>query len=495
MRFAPRAGKSGDMMEDPELLRRFAEERAQDALAEVVRRRINLVYSAALRQTGGDSGLAEDVTQTVFIALAQNAPHLARRATITSWLYTTTRFAAAKAVRARRRREQRELEAQAMNEIHPPNEAAANWQELRPVLDDAMHDLGERDRELILLRFFEGRAFKEIGATCGLQENSARMRVERALEKLRTRLAKRGITSTAAALGGALSAQAVTAAPTGLAATVSGALAGAVSAGGTTLFALTFMSTSKIIVGVGVVALVFVAGLYSGRSGVMSAPSAHVASVEAAQTTAALATLKAENAKLKNSLDQAEAARLAADSTATAAKSQLADTEAKLQDANGKLEAVRVQQVKRAITNSLRQVHAARDQFLLEHGHWPTVDELVGEGKYIRQLKPVSGEDYTHLDLANDKGLSVTTSDGIKVDVDLSYAIPGAEGVFTKPPPMPKPALVNAINASIDAYRGAHAGQRPPMSDPSQLLPYFQDAKAGADYLEWLEARKAASSH
>ena len=201
------------MTSDPELLEWFARSRSEDAFAELVRRHVNLVYSAALRQVGGDPHLAQDVAQTAFSDLARKAPALARRTNLSGWLYTSARFAAAKIVRAEHRRRHRE--ARFMRE---PTDAApeADWEQLRPVLDEAMHQLQETDREAILLRYFENRPFAEVGARCGLTENAARMRVERALEKLRGLLAKRGVT-TAAVLASVLSAHAVQTAPAGLA--------------------------------------------------------------------------------------------------------------------------------------------------------------------------------------------------------------------------------------------------------------------------------------
>lgn len=235
------------MLDDSQLLRRFVEESAQDAFAELVQRRVNLVYSAALRQVGGDAHLAQDVAQGVFVALARSARSLTGRAALTGWLYTATRFTAAKIVRERRRRSAREQEADHMNQLMNQAKPEPQWNDLRPVLDEAMHELDERDRDAILLRYFEGRAFAEVGAACGLNENSARMRVERALEKLRTRLARRGITSTAGALAGVLSQQAVSAAPAAVAVMAAGAgLAGAGAASGTTLaFELMKLMTKK----------------------------------------------------------------------------------------------------------------------------------------------------------------------------------------------------------------------------------------------------------
>jgi RNA polymerase sigma factor (sigma-70 family) len=204
------------MTPDSQLLERFARSRSEDAFAELVRRHVNLVYSAAIRQVNGDTHLAQDVAQTVFSDLARKAPALSRRASLTGWLYTSARFAAAKMLRAEHRRRDREETF-----MREPIEAAPepDWKKLHPVLDEVMHQLGETDREAILLRYFEDRAFAEIGARCGLNENAARMRVERALEKLRSLLAKRGVTTTAA-LASVISINAVQAAPPTLATTL-----------------------------------------------------------------------------------------------------------------------------------------------------------------------------------------------------------------------------------------------------------------------------------
>src|SRR5688572_22150609 len=106
------------MSDDIELLRRYADERSEGAFAELVRRHVNLVYFAALRQLGGDARGAEDVAQSVFIDLARKAKSLSRREVLASWLYTSTRFAAAKARRARARRLKYEMEAESMRELN-----------------------------------------------------------------------------------------------------------------------------------------------------------------------------------------------------------------------------------------------------------------------------------------------------------------------------------------------------------------------------------------
>lgn len=220
------------LMDDHVLLSRFVDEGANEAFTALVQRHLNLVYFAALRQTGGDAALAEDIAQGVFADLARKAATLRGRPALAGWLYTSTRYAAANALRTERRRRAREQEAYVMQEVMRNEETATDWDRLRPVIDDALHGLNETDREAVLLRFFEGRAFAEIGSALRLTEEAARKRVDRALDKMAAMLARRGVTSTSAAVGAAMAAQAAVAAPSGLAASVAGtALSGAAAVG------------------------------------------------------------------------------------------------------------------------------------------------------------------------------------------------------------------------------------------------------------------------
>ena len=173
------------MTDDSELLRRYAQEKSESAFAELVQRKAGLVYSAALRQVNGDMPLAQDVTQAVFIDLARKASSIGSRPVLTSWLYVSTRYAATKAWRAKQRREARELEAQRMHDVDAGPENEADWSKLKPLLDEAMCELPDRDRTAILMRYFDGKPFAEMGAMLGIGESSARMKTERALEKLR----------------------------------------------------------------------------------------------------------------------------------------------------------------------------------------------------------------------------------------------------------------------------------------------------------------------
>ena len=201
---------------DSELLQQFVRDGSEGAFTELVHRHVNLVYSAAMRQVGPDVSAAADVTQSVFTDLARKARQLTRHPTLTGWLYSSTRLAAAQQRRSESRRLARETAAHAMSQLLSSDASEPDWNRLRPVLDEAMHDLNEADRQAVLLRFFEQRPLSEIGARLGLSENTARMRVERALDKLHAALTKRGITSTTAALGATLAAHAVGAVPVGL---------------------------------------------------------------------------------------------------------------------------------------------------------------------------------------------------------------------------------------------------------------------------------------
>ena len=136
-----------------------------------------------------------------------------------------------------------------MQDVSHPATGDADWQKLAPVLDQVISELPERDRDAVVLRFIESRPFREIGVTLHLTEDAARMRVERALEKLRGALERRGITSTSTALGLALANQAAAAVPAGVTASVTGAALTGAAAGGLGATWLAIFTMNKIKVG------------------------------------------------------------------------------------------------------------------------------------------------------------------------------------------------------------------------------------------------------
>jgi RNA polymerase sigma factor (sigma-70 family) len=208
------------MPTDAELLYRYAGQKDDRAFAEFVQRHLNLVYATALRSTGGRRHLAEEIVQQVFTAVARKAARLCHHPVLTGWLFRSTRYAAMEANRAELRRQKYHTAFAAMPDTVARMEAPMDWERLRPVIDDVLEELRERDREIMLLRFFQGLTFAEVGERLGLSENAARMRTERALDKLRGHLGKRGVTSTSAALGLLLANQALAQVPTGLATAV-----------------------------------------------------------------------------------------------------------------------------------------------------------------------------------------------------------------------------------------------------------------------------------
>src|SRR5215218_10239020 len=202
---------------DLELLARYTQHQAEDAFAEIVRRHLGLVYSAALRQVRLPQ-LAEEVAQSTFLKLARHAQRLAPDTVLGGWLYQVTRREAKDVVRREVRLQLREQIAAQMSAI---NATATDWTHIEPLLDEAMHALKETDRTAVLLRFFENKSLREVGVTLGTSEAAAQKRLGRAVERLREFFAKRGVTISATGLVVAISANAVQAAPSGLAMTIS----------------------------------------------------------------------------------------------------------------------------------------------------------------------------------------------------------------------------------------------------------------------------------
>jgi len=243
-----------------DLLRCYAEGDSESAFAALVARHVNLVYSAALRKTGQPDA-ATEITQAVFILLAQKARRIPRQTILAGWLYQTARLTASSFLKSEARRARREHEAYMQTDLHAaaPDET---WSQLAPLLEDAMGHLDERERAAVVLRFFGDKSFAEVATAAGVTENAAKKRVTRALEKLHLYFSRRGVSSTTAMIAGMISANSVHAAPVGLAKSATAlALAKGVTATTSTLTltkgALKIMAWTKVKIAVivGVAAL------------------------------------------------------------------------------------------------------------------------------------------------------------------------------------------------------------------------------------------------
>jgi RNA polymerase sigma factor (sigma-70 family) len=207
-----------------------------------------------------DPHLAEEVTQAVFIILAQKAGRLSDKTILTGWLFRTVRYVALAQVRVAAKRRQHEQEANMQSEIQ---QAAPDvfWEQMSPLLDEALATLGETDRLAVLLRFFENKSLAEVGSQLGTGEDTARKRVSRALEKLHRYFSKRGVSSTTAIIASTISAKSIQAAPAVLAKSLSAlAIAKGAAASASTLTlikgALKIMAWTKakttIVIGIGI---------------------------------------------------------------------------------------------------------------------------------------------------------------------------------------------------------------------------------------------------
>ncbi len=228
---------------DPQLLRKYAESRSEAAFGELVRRHVDFVYSAALRMVC-DSHLAEDVTQEVFLAFARNAAQLTDRQVLSGWLHRTAQNIAAQTVRTIERRRAREHEVAAMNELLSSNPDVV-WDHIAPHLDEALAELGDADRDALLLRYFERKSAREMAQMLGTTEDAAQKRVSRAVERLREFFARRGHAVGTTGLIGVMTANAVQAAPAGLAASITTATAVSATAATATASKAIIMTTLR----------------------------------------------------------------------------------------------------------------------------------------------------------------------------------------------------------------------------------------------------------
>ncbi len=384
------------MSGDHQLLRRYADEGSEAAFAELVSKYVNLVYSAALRRAGGDTHLAQDVAQLVFADLARKAGSLSPEVVLAGWLHRATRFAVAQVIRSERRRQCREQEAVAMN----TSESGSDWEQIRPLLDEALDELSAADRDALILRFMEQRSFSEVGRALGSNEEATRKRVSRALEKLRELMVRRGVTTTAAALSTAVTVNAVETVPAGLAATLTTAsLASAGTGTATTLTALKFMAATKLKLGLSVFAIASAATVL-----LMEHQSKVTMRKENDSLRQKMAQLQTENENLSNHIAQARRARVprlpaprlqaAGPREATVKELRSTNLYARLKENSGKLTAAQIEPYLRANHRSASSLLAAYrtsgDPALLDEAmqRYPDDPQVAFEAAFKKDASP-----------------------------------------------------------------------------------------------------------
>lgn len=430
------------MHDDLELLRLYAQDGSAEAFRQLVERRLPLVYAVAFRGTGRNAHLAEEVAQEVFTDLARKAPKLLQHGSVTGWLFVAARFSASKAVRRHRRQQMLREEISAMAHHSPDQVESLDWERIRPLLDDALGRLNDRDREAICLHFFEQKSFAAIGAELHLTESGARMRVERALEKLRQSLNGRGAASTCAAVALALGGQAAAAVPPALGSQVALAALAAPVQSAAALVQLMAITKTQIIT----------------ASALLLAGAALIGF----RQSRALARLESENAQLRHEIS-------AADRRANDLASRLAAAEeTKLSDRPGK--------------GSLASSAA-------QPGSKGPADAVVIHLSRLRKEHP----EYAALELRDQKR---------SVEVQYSKAIQAlhlAPDIEAKL----KDLLVEKIMAASDAYTAAvNAGiaagspeSQKAISDASGEVDQQIAALVGSDAAAKLEALRGSSSY
>jgi RNA polymerase sigma factor (sigma-70 family) len=436
---------------DAQLLREYVEQGNEAAFREIVVRHTDAVYSAALRQVALPD-LARDVAQSVFIDLAHKAPSLLRkldaRASVLGWLYRSTRFVALNQLRDDRRRQARERLA--MQQFDPTPDPAPQWERIGPVLDEAMSQLGDEDREALLLRFFQSRHFRAIGQSLGVSDDAAQKRVSRALEKLRVHLTSRGVTTSAAALSVALSAHAVQAAPASLATMLSNAaLAGSTLGATATVTAaktLAMTTLQKAIIGT-TLAVAVGTGVYEAR--------------EASVSRSQVQTLRQQQGPLAERIEQLARER---DSAANKLAALQNDNERLTRD-TAELARLRGEVTRlRALEQELGQLKAS-----------PAGSEDLFT-QSVLALTRRAGELNQHLGRMPDKGipeleyltvydwLTVANDASLQSETDVRRALAKLRGLG-------KERFGTYASRALDRFIAANDGQLP--TDPSQLKPYF----------------------
>jgi RNA polymerase sigma factor (sigma-70 family) len=421
---------------DQELLREFASRKSEAAFAELARRHVDLVYSAALRMVC-DAHLAQDVTQGVFIALAQSARQLADRPVLSGWLHRTAQNIASNTVRSEVRRRAREEKAVAMNELLG-NEPDATWEMISPQLDAALGELDEADRDALMLRYFERKSAREMAAILGTSEEAAQKRVSRAVERLREFFSNRRLAIGAGGLAALISVNAVQSAPMGLAATVSSTVLAGTAAQTLTLIAAAktiAMTTLQKSIIVGALATVAGTGIYAAH--------------QSAQLHAQIQTLQSRQAPLAAQIQEMQQER---DDATNQMAGMLAENTQKQSDSNEN-ELLRLRAEVTRLENQANDPAAAAAK---------TLTDKVNRLK--QRLADTPGAKIPELQFLTDEDWLRAANCSLENEMDYRKALASLREIA-------EDTFANMLHSALGKYMQANNEQFP--TDLSQLQPFF----------------------
>jgi RNA polymerase sigma factor (sigma-70 family) len=197
--------ETSDAITDTELLRAWSGRRCQPSFRALVEKYLGLVEGVAMRRTG-NAALAGDVVQAVFAALATKAGRIHAEPTLAPWLHHCAWCESTSALRREYTRT-RHMKAYADHlRASGDSGSPAPLHDALPHLDAALQALPRDDQRIVLMRFFEGRALRDIAAALGKTEAAVRKQGQRALDKMALRLRRKGVGISTAALAAGLGA-------------------------------------------------------------------------------------------------------------------------------------------------------------------------------------------------------------------------------------------------------------------------------------------------
>ena len=433
------------------LVREYAQSNSEQAFATLVSQHVNLVYSVALRQVL-DPHLAEEIAQSVFIILARKATSLSPKTILSGWLCRTARYVSANTLSIQRRRQFREQEAHMESILNEPEPGA--WNQIAPLLDEALNYLGEKEHDAVVLRFFDGKELRQVGAAMGTTEDAARMRVNRGVEKLRDFLTRKGVTLSATAITGAVAVNSVQAAPAGLAAAITTA-----ALSGTAITTTAFIAATKAIAMTTLQKATIAATL-----AIVAGAGIHQA-YKASQLRDQVQMLQQQQKPLAEQVQQLQHER---DDAKSQLESLLVQNEqlkanqhsAELLKLRGEVASLRVQ------ARALAQLNSPGTQ---NHGDplESAAKDLVGKMNLLKQrLEQMPDKSIPELQYLDSEAWA-RIAQTAKLDTEA-----GVREALSDLRNLAKEKFAPQMGKALQAYAQANGGQLP--TDASQLKPYFE---------------------